>query len=117
MNLQLKRFRNQNDLTQKELAILIGASERQVGGWERGDIQLPLEDAWKIADQFHCTLDELAGRTPQYKREYADQRQEHMNKAYESMSEQGKEKAAGQVDDLAFKYKKHDMAASQEVAK
>ena len=114
ITVHLKRLRKLNKLTQKELALRIGATPRQVGGWERSEIQLLLEDAWKIADEFNCTLDELAGRTPPEFHEYADFRQENMNKAYESMSEEGKNHTAKSVVAWAPGFKKHDMAADEE---
>lgn len=62
MSLQLRQLRKKTGLTQEELAKKIGGTARVIGAWERGETQLQLEDAARIADVFGCTLDELAGR-------------------------------------------------------
>lgn len=60
MNIRIREIRKSRGMTQKQLAEQLGASVRQIGYWERGN--LTLEDAYRIADLFSCTLDELAGR-------------------------------------------------------
>lgn len=62
MNVNMKRLRKEKGLTQEELAKLVDATKRQIGAWERGENDLPLDYADSIASVLGCTLDELAGR-------------------------------------------------------
>lgn len=62
MNVNMKRLRKEKGLTQEELAKMVGATKRQIGSWERGENDLPLDYADSIASVLGCTLDELAGR-------------------------------------------------------
>ena len=62
MKLNLKALRKSKQLTQEQLAALIGAAKRQVGAWERGENELTLDYASAIADVLECTIDELANR-------------------------------------------------------
>lgn len=62
--LQIKRHRKAAGLTQVELAKAVGVVQSTVAEWERGTSaplphKLPL-----IADQLHCTIDQLFGRDP-----------------------------------------------------
>ena len=57
----LKYLRKHNGYTQEQLASAIGATKRQIGAWERGENDLPLDYAVEIADLFGCTLDDLVG--------------------------------------------------------
>jgi len=57
----LKALRKRNGYTQEQLAKAIGATKRQVGAWERGENDLPLDYAVEIADLFGCSLDALIG--------------------------------------------------------
>jgi len=62
MNVNMKRLRKEKGLTQEELAKMVDATKRQIGAWERGENDLPLDYADSIASVLGCTLDELAGR-------------------------------------------------------
>lgn len=46
----------------KAFAREIGMSDRTYTNYEQGATKLTLEMAWRFADIFGCTLDELAGR-------------------------------------------------------
>lgn len=59
--LQLKSIRKSKKLTQAELAHRIGVSERIVGGWERGETAITLEDAYNCAVALDCTPNDLCG--------------------------------------------------------
>lgn len=56
----LRKIRKSNGYTQEALAKAIGATKRQVGAWERGENDLPLDYAVEIADLFNCSLDSIA---------------------------------------------------------
>lgn len=62
MDLQLRKMREDSKMTQTDLAKAIGTTLRKISAWERGETSIPLEMACIIADYFHVTLDELAGR-------------------------------------------------------
>ena len=64
MGLALKELRLKAGLQQSELGKLVGVSNRVISAWERGETQLTINDACKIATALGCTLDELAGRRP-----------------------------------------------------
>lgn len=65
MGLALKELRLKAGLQQSELGKLVGVSNRVISAWERGETQLTINDACKIATALGCTLDELAGRKTQ----------------------------------------------------
>lgn len=90
MNLQMKRLRKQEKLTQSELAEKIGTTTRKVGAWESGETAISLEDAYVAADFFKCSLDELAGRDFDA-RNYGDKRQEEVNKVFGKVNDAGKD--------------------------
>ena len=62
MNLSLREIRRRSGMTQDQLAKAIGATKRQVGAWERGENDLPMDYAWTIADLLQCSIDDIAGR-------------------------------------------------------
>ncbi len=60
---QLKKLRKLNNITQKQLAKNIGASERGIQNYEMG-IRKPTYDMLiAIADYFDVSIDYLVGRT------------------------------------------------------
>lgn len=59
---KLKELRAKKDMSQAELAEILGVTQQAVGRWEK-DLNMPdLEMLNKIADYFHVTTDELLGR-------------------------------------------------------
>lgn len=59
---KLKELRAKKDMSQAELAEILGVTQQAVGRWEK-DLNMPdLEMLQKIADYFHITTDELLGR-------------------------------------------------------
>ena len=99
MNIQIRQFRELRHMTQQELADLVGASKRQIGYWEKGNIGLA--DAAKIADVFEWSLDELAGRQWQ-SRSYTDPRQTALNGHFETFNETGKTELATIAERMSF---------------
>lgn len=59
----LKKLRMQHDLTQKQLADVLGISESTVGMYERGHREPAFEMLEAIADYFNVDMDYLTGRT------------------------------------------------------
>lgn len=58
---ELRAHRAKKNVTQREVAEAIGANQSTVGMWEQR-AGVSLEDAWKLADYYGVSLDELAGR-------------------------------------------------------
>ena len=59
MNLRLRDIRKVQYLSQSELAMKVGVSERKLAGWERGETNITLEDAVSCADALGCTPNDL----------------------------------------------------------
>ena len=62
MKLMLSEIRKRVGMTQEELGAAVGATRRQIGAWERGENDMPMDFAMQIANVLGCTIDELAGR-------------------------------------------------------
>ncbi len=60
---RLKDLKEDADLTQKEVADLIGVSMNHYGKYERGETDIPLEKAIILAKYYDVSLDYLAGLT------------------------------------------------------
>lgn len=63
MNLKIRDLREDADLTQKQIAEIIFCDQSLYSKYERGERELPLELAIKLADFYHVSLDYLVGRT------------------------------------------------------
>ena len=59
---ELRAHRARTGLTQEQVARRVGTSKQSVMNWECGKHAMSYEDAWKLADLYGCTLDELGGR-------------------------------------------------------
>lgn len=62
---ELRGWRAKKDVSQRELAESIDANPSTVCAWENR-AGISLEDAWKLADYYGVSLDELAGRRFSY---------------------------------------------------
>lgn len=95
MNLQLERLRKEAGYkSRREMAENSEFNERQIKAWECGERNLKLSDACLLADFFHCTLDELAGRDF-HQAEYSDPRQQVLNHCYGQLNDKSKSELAG----------------------
>ena len=64
MNYQrLRDLREDHDLTQAELASILGISQRVYGYYEKGQHQIPIEVLEALADYYNLSLDFITGRT------------------------------------------------------
>ncbi len=61
---RLKQLRIDSDLSQEELAKIIGVKQQTIGGWETGRTEPDHQITCRLADFFNVTVDELLGRTP-----------------------------------------------------
>ena len=62
MKLKIKEYREELQLTQKQLADKIANVQRNVSNWENGASEPDCETIIKLADLFDITIDELFGR-------------------------------------------------------
>ena len=58
----LRAERNRANISQADCAAAIGANRATLSAWEQGAGSIGLEEAWRLADLFGITLDQLAGR-------------------------------------------------------
>lgn len=62
MQYNLKQCRKKAGLTQQQVAIAIMTTQQQINKYETGKQDITLQRAIELADLYHVTLDELAGR-------------------------------------------------------
>ena len=62
MRLKIKEYREELQLTQKELADKIGSLQRNVSNWETGAAEPDCETILKLAELFNISIDDLFGR-------------------------------------------------------
>lgn len=55
----LKKYRTERDLTQKDLAKSVNVTRQTINSIERGRYNPSLELAFKIAHQFDCSIEEI----------------------------------------------------------
>lgn len=63
MGKRLRQLREERKWTMHDVAQKIGAREAQVSTWELDKVVPKIDWAWKLADVFEVTLDDLVGRT------------------------------------------------------
>lgn len=62
MELKIKEFRKELQISQQELADRIKTSQRNISNWENGDFEPDCETILRLADALDVTVDELFGR-------------------------------------------------------
>ena len=60
---RLRDLREDEDLTQKQVATLLHTTAQQYSLWERGDREIPFHNAIALAQYYRVSLDYLAGLT------------------------------------------------------
>lgn len=63
MKLRIKDLREDNDLTQKEIAKVLMCDQSLYSKYERGEREIPLSLLIKLADYYSTSLDYLTCRT------------------------------------------------------
>ncbi len=58
---KLKELREENNLTQQQMAKILGYTQTAIGKWEKGTRSPDLDDIVNIAKQFNVTTDYLLG--------------------------------------------------------
>ena len=64
--LRIKELRNEQSLTQKELADKINSTSKSIWAYENKIATPPLDVLTKLADTFSCSIDYLTGRSDDY---------------------------------------------------
>lgn len=59
---RIRDFREDSDKTQKDIAVLLNMQLTVYQRYERGERELPLWAAIKLADYYNVSLDTLVGR-------------------------------------------------------
>lgn len=59
---RIKALRQEVNLTQGQLADVLGTTQRKISYWESGKIEPDLVSLWAIADFFDVSVDYLLGR-------------------------------------------------------
>ena len=60
---RIRNFREDRDLTQKQVAEMLGMSQTGYSKYETGENDIPTQILIKIADYYNTTTDYLLGRT------------------------------------------------------
>lgn len=60
---RIKDLRDDLDLKQKELADILGISQRTYSHYENGTRKIPLDILVALADYYNCSTDYMLGRT------------------------------------------------------
>lgn len=68
---RLRDLKEDSDMTQKQVADIIGVSINHYGKYERGETDIPFEKAIILAEYYNVSLDYLAGRTNNQKGIYS----------------------------------------------
>lgn len=60
---RIRNLREDNDLTQKQMGIILSCSQRVYSNYERGDLDIPTEILIKLANFYDVSIDYLLDRT------------------------------------------------------
>ena len=108
MILQLKRVRKEKNLSQTQLANLIGANLRTIGAWERGETMMSIEQLCRCCEILGTTPNEMTGWYIEHPEDVpdaygtaADPRRRAMVDAYDALTDDGKTLASETVASLA----------------
>ncbi len=61
-NNNIAEFRKERNLSQRQLANLIGTSQANLSRWEQGIIEPSVIECWKLANFFDVSIDVICGR-------------------------------------------------------
>ena len=60
---RIRDLREDNDLTQRELGLILSCSQRVYSDYERGVLDIPTCILIKLADYYNVSVDYILGRT------------------------------------------------------
>ncbi len=61
--MRLRGLREDNDLTQQQIADILGTSQTMYARYERGANEMPIHHLMTLANFYHTSTDYLLGRT------------------------------------------------------
>lgn len=61
----IRDLREDNDLTQAQIAEYLGTSQTMYARYERGANEMPIRHLMRLCDLYHVSADYLLGRTTQ----------------------------------------------------
>ncbi|WP_294771193.1 helix-turn-helix domain-containing protein [uncultured Eubacterium sp.] len=61
--MRLRDLREDNDITQSQIASVLNIRQNTYSQYENGKRQMPIELLWKLADYYNTSIDYLIGRT------------------------------------------------------
>ncbi len=64
---RIRNLREDADLKQRELAVILSCSQRVYSNYERGDLDIPTEILIKLADYYNTSVDYILGLTDEVK--------------------------------------------------
>ena len=59
----IRNLREDKDLTQKQIADILGVSQRVYSNYECGQVEISLDSLMKLADFYNVSMDYIFGRT------------------------------------------------------
>lgn len=65
MNLRIRDLREDNDLTQTEIATLLGCTQQTYSRYETGEITIDINSLIKLAQFYKTSIDYLVGLSDQ----------------------------------------------------
>ena len=65
MNLRIRDLREDNDLTQSQIAKILGCTQQTYSRYESGEITIDIHSLIKLAKYYKTSLDYLVGLTNQ----------------------------------------------------
>ncbi len=60
---RIRDLREDKDLTQKQMGVILSCSQRVYSNYERGELDIPTEILIKLADYHNVSVDYILGRT------------------------------------------------------
>lgn len=60
---RLKDLREDHDLLQKDIAKVLGTTQKQYSRWETGESEIPFHNVIRLAKYYNVTIDFIAGIT------------------------------------------------------
>lgn len=60
---RIRNLREDRDLTQTQMGVILSCSQRVYSNYERGDIDIPTTTLIKLADYYNVSIDYLLNRT------------------------------------------------------
>lgn len=97
---RMRELRKGNNLTMKQLGVLVGVSESTISFYETGRHEPDISTLKSIADALNTSIDYLIGRSD-IRFDSADAEESELIELYESMNAHGKETAMSTMRAMA----------------